>query len=530
MEKKNTDTEDPIMNIFKGPIITCNKTDTVFQYLVEKNGSIEFTGHSLPEQYRENPVIDLGSRALIPAFTDSHLHFTSYSLFSSTLDVREAKNFSDLSDIIKSYINDTGSKIVFGFGISGHSVDEKRMITRQELDGIEKKRPVMLVKYDGHASVANSAMIDLLPASIKRLHGYHPDSGQLFHEAFFKAVDYASSKVSLVALLKHMLTAVDKMAAKGIGLVHPAEGVGFPLDLDVDLVRFMAGGLANPFLFRVFFQTMDIQKVLKRKLPRIGGCFATALDGCFGSLDAALIRPYENDPNNSGILFYKDETLLDFVQKAHDKGLQVQLHAIGDKAFDQATNVFEKVLKNNFRKDHRHSIIHASLTTQAGLDVCARYHIGIAAQPSLLHLNLEPLSYLRDILGKRAFEISPFRAMLDMGIRISGGSDAPVTFPDPAFGIYSACNHFNEAQAVSVMEAIRMFTIETAWAGFDDKQRGSLEPGKKADMAVLNVNPLTLKKQDLAGLKVETLYLNGRPYQKGQGLGNLLWKSLFGRR
>ena len=518
------------MNIFKGSVITCDNTDTVFQYLVEKNGIIEFTGNMLPEQYQANPIIELGKKALIPAFTDSHLHFTSYSLFSSTLDVRDARNFSDLSDILKLYIEKTNSKIVFGFGISAHSVEEKRMITRKELDEIEKKRPMMLVKYDGHASVANTAMLELLPAGIKTLRGYHFDSGQLFHEAFFKAVDYVSSKVSPVALLKHMLGAVDKMAEKGIGLVHPAEGVGFPLDLDVDLVRFMAGGLANPFLFRVFFQTMDIKKVLKRSLPRIGGCFATALDGCFGSLDAALNASYENDPDNFGILFYKDKTLLDFVQKAHDKGLQVQLHAIGDKAFDQATRTFETVLKNNFRDDHRHSIIHASLVTPAGLDICARYHVGIAAQPSLLHLNLEPLPYLQEILGKRALDISPFRTLLDMGIHISGGSDAPVTLPDPIFGIYCACNHFNEAQAVSIMEAIRMFTTETAWAGFDDTTRGSLEPGKKADMVVLNQNPLELKKEALSGLKAETLYLEGNPYKQGQGLGNLLWKALFNRR
>jgi hypothetical protein len=528
--KKGQGWEDRQMKIFKGPIITCDTRDTVFRYLVEKDGTIEFTGDLLPEQYHGYPVIELGKKALIPAFTDSHLHFTSYSLFSSTLDVREAKNFSDLSDIVKQYIEETNVKIVFGFGISAHSVEENRMITRKELDDIEKKRPMMLVKYDGHASVANTAMLELLPAGIKHLRGYHADSGQFFHEAFFKAVDYASSKVSPVALLKHMLSAVDKMADKGIGLVHPAEGVGFPLDLDVDLVRFMAGGLRNPFLFRVFFQTMDIKKVLKRRLPRIGGCFATALDGCFGSVDAALNSPYENDPHNFGILFYKDETLLDFVQKAHDKGLQVQLHAIGDNAFNQATRTFEKVLKNNFRKDHRHSIIHASLVTPEGLDICARYHIGIAAQPSLLHLNLEPLSYLQDILGKRALEISPFRTMLDMGIRISGGSDAPVTLPDPVYGIYCACNHYNEAQAVSVTEALRMFTVETAWAGFDDKTRGSLEPGKKADMVVLNQNPLELKKENLLRLTTEALYLEGTLYKKGQGLGNLLWKSVFSRR
>lgn len=518
------------MKIFKGPIITCDENDTVHNYLVEKSGKIAFTGDTLPDKFKGNKIIDLGNKALIPAFADSHVHFTSYALFSSTLDVRDADNFKDLAGMIRQYMEEAKPKFVLGFGISAHSVEEKRMITRKELDKIEKKKPVMLVKYDGHACVANTAMLKIIPAKIKKLHGYNPDSGQLFHDAFYKAADHVSSKISLISLLNYMMAAVDKMADKGISLVHPAEGVGFPLDLDVDLVRFMAGGLANPVKFRIFFQTMDIKKVIKRKLPRVGGCFETALDGCFGSLDAALLSAYENDQNNKGILVYSDNKVIDFVQKAHDRGLQVQVHAIGDAAFDQAANAFETALKNNFQKDHRHSIIHGSLVTQKGLETCARYNIGIAAQPSLLHLNLEPLSYLKQILGKRAYKISPFRTLLDMGIHVSGGSDAPVTFPDPAFGIYCACNHYTESQSVTVMEAIKMFTRETAWAGFDDKKRGSLEPGKMADMVVLNKNPLTQKKQDLAGLKTETLYMEGNPYKKGQTLSNLLWHAVFNRR
>jgi hypothetical protein len=290
----------------------------------------------------------------------------------------------------------------------------------------------------------------------------------------------------------------------------------------------MARGLSNPFTFRVFFQTMDLKKVLRRKLPRIGGCFATALDGCFGSLDAALTSPYETEPDNRGILMYPDDQVIRFVQSAHDKGLQIQLHAIGDAAFDQATRAFETALKANFREDHRHSIIHASLVTPKGLEICSRYQIGIAAQPSMLHLNLEPFSYLNQILGQRVGEISPFRTMLDMGIHISGGSDAPVSLPDPVFGIYCACNHFNPAQSISVMEALKMFTYETAWASFDDQERGSLEPGKTADMAVLNQNPLDMDKKDLMQLQTQTLYLKGRPYEKGQKIAKLLWNAVFG--
>ena len=235
-----------------------------------------------------------------------------------------------------------------------------------------------------------------------------PDSGELFFEGRYLFWPFPGKQ-------------------QGISLIHPAEGVGFPFDADVDIVRVLAKGLANPVAFRLFFQTQDIKKVLKRNLPRIGGCFATALDGCLGSMDAALTQPYSNDAGNRGILVYDDHTIFKFIQDAHDAGLQVQVHAIGDAAFDQATQGFAQALKNNPRKDHRHSIIHASVISQQGLELCAEHDIGIAAQPALNNLDLEPLPYLKEILGERTDLVSPFRTMLDMGIHVSGSSDAPVT-------------------------------------------------------------------------------------------------------
>ena len=515
------------MKVYRGTVITCDEHDTVCEFLVEDEGRIVFTGDELPEKYMGHTSVDLGQKALIPAFGDSHLHFSSYALFSSTLDVREARDFAHLSEIISGYVRDTRAKIILGFGISAYSLAEGRMVTREELDRMEQ-RPVMLVKYDGHAAVVNTAMQSLLPKKIKALRGWQEDSGHLYQEAFYAATDHISSKVSVISLARYMLSAVDRMAEKGISLVHPAEGVGFPLDLDVDVVRFLARGMKNPFQFRIFFQTMDIPKVIRRKLPRIGGCFATALDGCFGSCDAALNTPYANDPGNTGILFYPDEQVNDFVQQAHDKGLQVQLHAIGDAAVDQAVRAFALAQKNNPRKNHRHSIVHAFLMEEEAMETCAELGIGIAAQPSLLHCNLEPYSFLKEVLGERVEEMSPFRTMLDMGIHVSGSSDAPVTLPDPAYGIWCACNHYNSAESVSVTEALKMFTLEPAWATFDDETRGSLEPGKKADMIILDRNPLEMDRKELFRMKTEALILEGKPYSDGQGLGSLLWKGISG--
>lgn len=518
------------MTIYEGTVITCDAQNTVASYLVEHKGIIQFTGDELPEAYRNQNRVQLGDTVLIPSFTDSHLHFSSYALFSSTLDVRDARSFEEVGALIQEYQAKSRVKLVLGFGISAHHVQEERMISRSDLDQLVGDLPVMLIKYDGHASVVNSAMLKMLPARIHKLAGFQPDTGAFMHQAFYSATDYISSKVSIFSLLQYMLTAMDKLSDQGIGLIHPAEGVGFPLDLDVDLIRFLAGGLINPIPFRIFFQTLDVKKALKRRLPRIGGCFATALDGCLGSMDAALIQPYKSDPANRGILVYSDEQLFDFVQNAHDKGLQVQLHAIGDDAFDQATRAFEHALSNNNRKDHRHSIIHASLITPRGLERCAKYQIGIAAQPALLHQKLEPLPYIEKILGSRAYEVSPFRTMLNMGIHVSGGSDAPVTLPDPLFGIYAACNHYNPDQSISVPEAIKMFTYETAWAGFDEKETGSLEKGKRADFVVLDQNPLTIDARNLNNLKIKDFYLSGQKVKKKQTLSSLLFRSLFNRR
>jgi len=311
------------------------------------------------------------------------------------------------------------------------------------------------------------------------------------------------------------------MAKNGIGMMHTVEGVGFPRDLDVDMSRFFAKGQRNPFQIRVFFQTLDVNKVIKRKLPRIGGCFAAALDGCFGSMDAALIQPYKNT-NNNGVLFYSDEKVTEFAKEANRKGLQIEVHAIGDAAFDQAVNALESALKDHPRNDHRHTIIHACLPTERGLEKAANLGIGIAAQPAFLQWPLEPLSYIEDILGDRAYKISPFRTMLDMGLHISGGSDAPCTIPDPIEGIYSACNHYVEEESVTISEALRMFTYEAARMSFDEKERGSLEEGKIADLVILNKNPLKMKREDLRQLKSEGLILSGKPYKPNQSLPDLI--------
>ncbi len=517
------------MNIYEGNIVSCDSNNSVLKYLIEDNGTIRFAGNILPPEYHSLPRVLLGERAMLPAFADTHLHYSSYAFFASSLDVRQAASVAEIIELIDQHIIANRPKTVLGFGVSAHNVKEKRLIEKIDLNRAFSKIPVMLIKYDGHASVNNTAMLEMLPSKIRSLRGFHSGTGALNQEAYFAATDFITQKVSPVTLLKNSLRGFDLLAAKGIGMIHTAEGVGFPGDLDVDLIRFIARGLSNPFSVRLFFQTMDIGKVQKRKLPRIGGCFAAALDGCFGSVDAALNEPYSDNPADKGILFYQQEDVNAFVKKANRANLQIEMHAIGDAAFDQAVNALELALKEYPREDHRHTIIHACLPTDAGLEKVARLGIGIAAQPAFIHWTLEPLEYLEKILGDRAYKLNPLKKMTNMGITISGGSDAPCTLPDPIDGIYCACNNTIPEESLSIAEALRLFTSNAAWMSFDEKQRGTLETGKIADMVVLNKNPLAMKPEDLRELKVESLILHGKEYRPGQGLFSMLAKGLLNK-
>lgn len=517
------------MRIYHGKIVTCDARGTVATRLVEDRGRIVFVGDELPAAYASAPVVELGARALLPAFADTHIHFASYALFAAGLDVRSAASIAELAARVRDYAREHDERIVVGFGASAHSVEEQRLVTRAELDAAAPSRPILIVKYDGHACVVSSALLAMLPRAISGMRGYHADSGEMNQEACFAAIEFVTRHVPLLRVLRGMLSGVDRLAEKGIGLVHAVEGVGFPRDLDVDLARLFARGQASGFQMRIFLQSLDVSKATRRKLPRIGGCFATALDGCFGSQDAALLEPYRDNPASRGVTFYPDERVVAFARQANRAGLQIEMHAIGDAAFEQGVRALVAALEDAPRRDHRHTIIHACLPTERGLDACARYGIALAVQPAFLDWPQEPLRYLERILGERANRLSPLRDVLARGIVMSGGSDAPCTLPNPIAGIHAACNHYVPEQSLRVEDALRLFTYNAAWGSFDERERGSLEAGKVADMVVLSASPLAVERTRLRELRVEELLLAGEPYAPGQTVAGMLWRNLANR-
>ena len=504
------------MKIFvNADFISCEDDNREFRTLIEDKGIIVHTGDIVPEIYTDGPVENLGGKCVVPAFADTHIHFESFSFFHASLDCRTASDFDELAAMIQTRTL-FKEHLILGFGCSAHSLKEKRLPERADLDTMTD-HPLMIIKYDGHAAVANTALINKLPSGVLSDKGFDPKTGWFFHQSFYNAVNHISKSVSLFTVLKNMIAGSDYLARKGIGLVHTAEGVGFPLDLDVDIMRVASLGLAQQY--RTYFQTMNVRKVLRKKMPRIGGCFATALDGCFGSEDAALTLPYSNNSNNRGVLFYTQPQVNAFVQEANRAGLQVSMHAIGDAAVEQALIAYGHALKDFPRNDHRHVLIHADLMTPKLIEKAASLGIAIALQTPFLFWQQEPMSYLESILGNRMAHLIPLKSMLKAGLLLGNGSDGPCTLPDPISGIHTACNHPNADERISAIDALRMHTHWGAKLSFDERQRGTLTHGKIADFVVLDQNPLTVPIEKIKEIQIEALYLKGVKYT-GQHTGS----------
>lgn len=502
------------MKVFKGTILSVNKNDDVFSYLVEDNGVIRYVGNELPDEYKDAALIDLGKGALIPAFVDTHQHFASFSTFFAGLNVMECESNAQILAMIKDFVSRSSAKTLIAFGASPYSVSEKKLVSREELDSVCPDKEIMVVKYDGHACITNSKLLKRLNDKVKDLRGYHPDTGEMNQEAFFKFSDYITSSLSIPDLFKNMQKAVDFYASRGIGCIHTVSGVGFAGNLDITMEKLFAKGLNNGFQIRVFPQSLNVKVATSRRLPRIGGCFECALDGCFGSHDASMNEPYVDSIGGNGVLYYDDEKVIDFCKKANRLGLQIEMHAIGDKAFDQATRALKAALDDYPRKDHRHGIIHDCLPTPEGIAICKEYGIVLPMQSAFINWKQEPDEYLGSILGEeRLNRLNPIKTFMDNGIVVSFGSDAPCTTPDPISWIDRAVNNANKAEAISVKDALRMCTYNGYYTTFDEKERGSLEAGKIADMAIISDNLYEVPESEIRNIQVLNLYLSGEAYK-----------------
>jgi len=457
-------------------------------------------------------VLDLPGKTVVPGLIDTHAHFLGTALSLAMLNLRDIEDRAGLAAVLRSAAADTPP----GEVIVGRGLDERILCAREGeplidlLDAVAPEHPVHIIGVGGHVSGINSAALALAalppgtPGVVKGASGRA--TGTLADRANSMARRRINEAFGADQKSIDMLgAAVERAHAAGATTVHALEGSLSGDDPVVD--AFLAAMPELPMRFVLYYQTMDVDRVLSLDLPRIGGCIL--LDGDVEPHTAAFTEPYADDLSCYGTLYHTQEEVDAFVLRAHRAGLQVAMHAIGDAAIDQGLDAYAAALETQPRPNHRHRLEHCDAIRDDQIERARELGVAIAIQPPFNYY--WPHSTYYPALGeKRGARIDPFATMLHTVDCVAGGSDSPVTPLEPLTGVHAAVNHSRPEQRVSVQEALQIYTVNAACIAFEEEDKGSLAPGKLGDFVVLGADPFAVDPGELKDIPVELTVVGGR--------------------
>ncbi len=478
------------------------------------------------------PRLDLQGRTVVPGLIDAHAHLMGLGESLLSADLVGTTSKADILDRLRAF----ETTLPEGAWLTGRGWDQNdwsgdgAFPTRQDLDAAFPDRPVWLSRIDGHANWANSAALRAAGIDPEAEAPADPVGGAVLRDAEGRPsgvfVDGASALVQGAvpepdrAFAEAALTrALEETARAGLTGVHDA---GAPLAA-VELYRQFAAAGRFPLRVYAMITPPEIARFcdthpdgLDEDRVVVHGVKLYA-DGALGSRGAALLADYSDDHGNQGLLFETPEALRATVQAAMVCGLQVNTHAIGDRANREVLDVYEAAIAHTGGGPGRHRIEHAQILS---LDDLARFAaLGIIASVQPTHATSD-MPWAGDRLGANRLEGAyAWRRLVDSGARLALGSDFPVERVSPLLGFYAAVTRQdaeNEPaggwygnQSLTRAEALKGFTLDAAYAGFMEDEVGSIEPGKRADFVVLSQDLMTVPPEDLLATRVLATYLDG---------------------
>jgi predicted amidohydrolase YtcJ len=507
------------------------------------NGRIVATGSS--EAIRrlggaDTQVIDLEGRTAIPGLTDTHVHLSEKGTAEMELvDCRdfytEVHSVSDILERLARCAAQTppGSWIVaHGSPMQDFRMSDKRFPDKHDLDRVCPDHLVS-ISFGAHVTIGNSKALAAAkitkdtpdPAGGHLKHD--PETGEPtgeLHERAQLILRKAAPSFNYVQLKDGIVFALKQCLERGVTTVHDIVRSGEPVRAYQEIYREGRLEARVGLLPRVIESDIGSRSLIELGLNtgfgnewlRIGGV-KMSIDGGITGRNACFYDPYEDDEHNHGIIRIEQDELNETVLKCHSAGLRCCVHAIGDRAFDMALDAYENAIEKSPRKDHRHRIEHMGnwLSTPERMQRMVRS--GIIAIPNIA-IGYYVGDAILDCLGeKRLTKAFPFRTLLKNGVIMAGGSDSPGYWPVDPLRDIAACvsrkmrwgDVWVAEERISVAEAFAMHTTTAAYAGFEERDKGTLEVGKLADIAVLAEDPFQIQAERIKDLKVEMTIVGG---------------------
>lgn len=481
----------------------------------------------------QTKVVDAQGKLLLPGFNDAHVHFVDGGDHLQAVHLKDAASPQEFAERIAQRAKITAK----GEWITGGDWDEQKwspanLPTKELIDAVTPETPVWVNRYDGHESLANSVTLRLAKIDAKTP---DPPGGQIVRDAQGSPTGVLrDSAQDLVFKIMPSMSEAHRMRAIHQAMEHAASlGVTSVQDMNPSYEDVKAYDLLQEkgqLTLRVYAAPLEtqwkdqakigIRRAFGTPLLRLGAVKGYA-DGSLGSETAYFFDAYKDDPKSHGLLsdeMHPPSAMRQRLQGADAAGLQLCVHAIGDRGISMILDIFEQIEKANGKRDRRWRIEHSQHMAQKDF---ARYaRLGVIASVQPYHAIDDGRWAEKRIGADRIKRTYAFRTFLENGVRLAFGTDWSVAPLSPMWSIYAAVTRATldgktpdgwvPEQKLTVAEAVEAYTMGSAYAEFQEKEKGSVTPGKLADFVVLSDDIFKIPPAAIKNVKVEATYLGGK--------------------
>jgi predicted amidohydrolase YtcJ len=476
--------------------------------------------------------LDLGGAPVFPSFIDSHAHMRGLGALLESRDLRHVKTVAEIT----AWVRERAAALPKGEWILGRNWDQTNwggaFPTAADLDRAAPDHPVFLTRVDGHAAWVNSRALQLAGVDAKTP---DPPGGRIMRDAagrpsgvlVDRAMGLVRSRIpppSFAQIKRQLELAAAECARLGLAGVHDA---GVSAD-DLRAYReLIAEGRMPVRIYAMIGGDGPLWREYLKRGPEIGERLTVRAiklyaDGALGSRGAALWQPYSDDRSNTGLLITPKEEIERIARQAVQHGFQVCTHAIGDRANRIVLDAYAAALGGP--NDRRFRIEHAQVVSLPDFRLFRDFSVIAAIQAT--HATSD-MRWAEARLGPdRIAGAYAWRRFLALGIPVANGSDFPVEEPNPMLGFYASITRQDAQgnppqgwmpdQKMTRAEALESWTISSAYAAFEEKLRGTLEPGKYADFVVLDRDIMTVPPAQIPAARVKMHFIGGRPVYEAE--------------
>jgi predicted amidohydrolase YtcJ len=511
--------------IYNATIYTVDKSFSIKSAIAIDKGKIVETGatNQLLNKYNAREKKDAGGKFIYPGFIDAHAHFFNYGLGLQTANLVGTSSWEEILNKLQAFAQEHTEGWLIGRGWDQNDWSIKEFPTKEKLDILFPDRPVILSRVDGHAAIANKKALDLagiIPGQTLAGGQVEMKNGELTGILVDNAVDLVASRVpspSLAQVKQALLSAQQNCFAVGLTTVDDC-GIDYGLALFIDSLQ-----KTRDLKMRIFAMLSDDTKNYnflfkngKIKTDRLNvGAFKVYADGALGSRGAALLKPYSDKPGWSGFLLSSQQHFDSVANIISQHGFQMCTHAIGDSGNRTMLHIYAKYLKG--KNDLRWRIEHAQVIDPSDFHLFGQYNIIPSVQPT--HATSD-MYWAKDRLGAdRVKGAYAFRQLLNENGWIPLGTDFPVEDISPFKTFYAAVfrvdadqfpkGGFQMENALTRQQAIKGMTIWAAKSNFEEKEKGSLEKGKWADLIILDKDLMRINAREVLTTSVLATLVGG---------------------